>query len=121
MVDTTGVIHAGRTKGMNKYKALFARETSCRTLADAMVGADVFVGCRWRCGHARDDRLDGEEPIVFALANPEPEIRPEKAHAVRSDVIMATAGATIRTRSTTSWASPSSSGAHWTYGRGSST
>ncbi len=90
MVDRKGVIHAERTD-LNPYKALFANKTDKRTLADALEGADVFVGL------SGPDLLSAEglksmaaDPIVFACSNPDPEISPELAHATRSDVIMAT-------------------------------
>jgi malate dehydrogenase (oxaloacetate-decarboxylating)(NADP+) len=90
-VDTVGVIYEGRTEKMNPYKQRFARDTKARTLADAMKGADVFVGV------AVKDLLTPEmlktmtaKPIVFAMANPDPEITYELATQTRSDVIMAT-------------------------------
>jgi malate dehydrogenase (oxaloacetate-decarboxylating)(NADP+) len=91
MVDKTGVIYAGRTADMNPHKAQFAVETAERTLADALVGADVFVGLSTK-GVVSGDMLKkmARDPIVFALANPEPEISPEEARAARPDVVMAT-------------------------------
>jgi malate dehydrogenase (oxaloacetate-decarboxylating)(NADP+) len=91
LVDKAGVIYAGRTKDMNPYKAQFAVETSERTLADALVDADVFVGLSTK-GVVTGEMLKkmARDPIVFALANPEPEITPEEARAARPDVIMAT-------------------------------
>jgi malate dehydrogenase (oxaloacetate-decarboxylating)(NADP+) len=91
MVDRSGVIFKGRTEDMNPYKAQFAVETSERTLADALVGADVFVGLSTK-GVLTGDMVKtmARDPIVFALANPEPEISPEEARAARPDVIMAT-------------------------------
>lgn len=90
MVDRKGVIHSGRDD-LNQYKAVFAHETKCRTLADAMDGADVFVGL------SGADLLSVENlmrmapnPIVFACSNPDPEIDPKLAHESRPDVIMAT-------------------------------
>ena len=90
MLDSRGVIHTERTD-LNQYKALFAVETDCRTLDDAIVDADAFLGV------SGPDLLNAgqlekmaENPIVFACANPDPEIRPELAKATRSDVIMAT-------------------------------
>ena len=89
--DTKGVIYKGRTEGMNKYKALFAPETDCRTLADAMKGADVFVGLSVKGAVTADMvRSMAADPIVFAMANPDPEITYEEAKACRSDIIMAT-------------------------------
>ncbi|HEX7253084.1 MAG TPA: NADP-dependent malic enzyme [Thermoanaerobaculia bacterium] len=91
MVDKTGVIYEGRKEDLNPYKAEFAVATKERTLADALVGADVFVGLSTK------NIVTGEmlkkmarDPIVFALANPDPEISPEEARAARPDVVMAT-------------------------------
>ncbi|HUX08121.1 MAG TPA: NADP-dependent malic enzyme [Acidobacteriota bacterium] len=91
MVDTKGVIYKGRERGMNPYKEMFATEESCRTLEDAMVGAEVFVGV------SGPDLLTNEmlksmgpKPIIFAMANPDPEVTPERAKEVRPDAIVAT-------------------------------
>jgi malate dehydrogenase (oxaloacetate-decarboxylating)(NADP+) len=92
MVDKAGVIYKGRTGGdMNPYKEAFAVDTKERTLTDALKGADVFVGLSTK-GIVTGEMLEGmaRDPIVFALANPEPEITPEEAKAARPDVIMAT-------------------------------
>jgi malate dehydrogenase (oxaloacetate-decarboxylating)(NADP+) len=91
LVDSKGVCYKGRTNGMNKYKEYFAVETECRTLADAMVGADVFYGCSV-AGLVSKDMVKSmaDKPIVFAMANPDPEITYEDATAARDDVIMAT-------------------------------
>ena len=90
LLDSIGVIHSARVD-LNPYKFAFARTTECRTLADAMVGADVFIGV------AKPDLLDANvvksmaaKPIIFALSNPNPEILPELAHSVRDDIILAT-------------------------------
>ncbi len=90
LLDTRGVIHSGRTD-LNAYKFAFARTTECRTLADALLGADVFIGV------AKPDLLNAQllnlmapKPVIFALSNPDPEIRPELAHTVRKDIVMAT-------------------------------
>lgn len=90
MIDRKGIIHASRTD-LNEYKVEFALTTDKRTLADAMQDADVFVGV------SGPDLVTPEmlasmapKPVVFALSNPDPEIRPEVARAVRSDLIMAT-------------------------------
>jgi malate dehydrogenase (oxaloacetate-decarboxylating)(NADP+) len=91
MVDTVGVIYEGRTAKMNPYKQRFAIDTDMRTLADAMKGADVFVGVS-----AKDIvtpamlRSMADKPIVFAMANPDPEITYDLAVQTRDDVIMAT-------------------------------
>ena len=91
LVDSKGVVYAGRTEGMNQYKARFARETGARTLADAMLGADVFLG------------LSGADlvspamvasmapcPVILAMANPDPEINYKLAKATRPDAIIGT-------------------------------
>lgn len=90
MIDTKGVIHSGRTD-LNKYKAEFALETSDRTLEDAMKGADMFLGLS-APGVVTQDMVKSMNPypIIFALANPTPEILPEEVHAVRDDVMMGT-------------------------------
>ncbi len=91
LCDSKGVVYAGRTDGMNPYKEKFAVETDCRTLEDALKGADVFAGCsvanvvsKAMVGSMADD------PIIFAMANPDPEISYEDAVDARDDVIMAT-------------------------------
>jgi len=91
MVDSKGVIYRGRTAGMNKYKERFAVDTDARTLADAMKDADVFAGVSVK-GLVTQEMVKtmASNPIIFAMANPEPEISPEDALAARSDVIMAT-------------------------------
>ena len=91
MVDTQGVIYTGRTTGMNLYKARFAQPTSLRTLGQALKDADVFVGLSVK-GAMTPEMLKGmgPRPIVFAMANPDPEITYEDAVATRKDVIMCT-------------------------------
>ncbi len=91
LCDTKGVVYKGRTDGMNPYKERFARDIKARTLADAMKGADVAVGCSVK-GAIKQDmvRSMAERPIVFAMANPDPEITYEDAKACRSDIIIAT-------------------------------
>src|SRR6516225_10330949 len=91
MVDTKGVVYAGRTEGMNPYKARFAQKTTLRTLADAVKGADVFVGLSVK-GAFTQEMLQSmaARPIVFAMANPDPEITYEDALAARKDVLMCT-------------------------------
>ncbi len=90
-VDSTGVIHAGRTEGMNKYKARFAHETDLRTLDDVMEGADVYIGLSVKGAVSKEQIASmAPDPIIFALANPDPEILPEEVAEVRSDAIMAT-------------------------------
>lgn len=90
LLDTKGVIHSGR-EDLNAYKFAFACTTEKRTLADALVDADVFIGV------AKPDLLNAEllrlmapNPVIFALSNPDPEIRPEVAHRYRDDLIIAT-------------------------------
>ena len=90
VVDSKGVVHAGR-QDLNIYKERFAHTTDQRTLFDAMTGADVFIGVSV-ANLVTADMLKAmaPRPIVFALSNPDPEIRPELAHSVRKDLIMAT-------------------------------
>jgi malate dehydrogenase (oxaloacetate-decarboxylating)(NADP+) len=91
MVDTKGVIYKGRTEGMNEWKAEFAVDTKARTLADAAKGADVLLGCSVKGMFTQDMvRSMAKDPIVFALANPDPEISYPEAQEAREDVIMAT-------------------------------
>jgi malate dehydrogenase (oxaloacetate-decarboxylating)(NADP+) len=91
LCDSQGVIWVGRKSGMNPYKAQFAAETEARTLADAMKDADVFVGCSV-AGVVTQDMVKsmGRDPIIFALANPDPEISPPDVLAVRPEAIVAT-------------------------------
>ena len=91
MCDSNGAIYKGRSNGMNKYKEEFAVETKARTLADAMKGCDCFVGLSARgLVNAEMVASMAKNPIIFAMANPEPEIYPHEVHAVRTDAIMAT-------------------------------
>jgi malate dehydrogenase (oxaloacetate-decarboxylating)(NADP+) len=91
MVDTVGVIHRGRTEHMNPYKERLAADTGCRTLADALDGADVFAGVSTRDVVTPEMlRSMAADPIVMAMANPDPEIAYDVAMATRADVIMAT-------------------------------
>ncbi len=91
MCDSKGVIYAGRQEGMNEYKLPFAAETDRRTLADALVGADVFIGVSVGNVVSPDMlRSMAKNPVVLAMANPDPEIPYADAIAARSDVIMAT-------------------------------
>ena len=91
MCDSKGVIYKGRTAGMNQWKSAHAVETADRTLADALKGADVFFGLSV-AGAVTPDMVKSmaDKPIIFAMANPDPEIRPEEVMAVRSDAIIAT-------------------------------
>ena len=91
LCDTKGVVYEGRTAGMNPYKQRFARPTKLRTLADAFVGADVFVGLSIAdCVTGEMLKTMAPKPIVFAMANPDPEVTFEIAKAARPDIIMAT-------------------------------
>jgi malate dehydrogenase (oxaloacetate-decarboxylating)(NADP+) len=91
LVDTKGVVYRGRKEGMNPYKEFFAIETKARTLADAMKGADVFAGVSVKGVLTKDMVKDmARDPIIFAMANPDPEIMPEDALDARKDVVMAT-------------------------------
>ncbi|UFS64348.1 MULTISPECIES: NADP-dependent malic enzyme [Paracoccus] len=91
MCDTKGVIYQGRTEGMNQWKSAHAVVTEARTLEEAMKGADVFLGVSAK-GAVTQEMVQGmaENPVIFAMANPDPEITPEEAHAVRPDAIVAT-------------------------------
>jgi malate dehydrogenase (oxaloacetate-decarboxylating)(NADP+) len=91
LCDSRGVVYKGRTEGMNKYKERFIVETDARTLADAVRGADVFYGLSVANVLTPDMvKSMAESPIIFAMANPDPEIKPELAHEARHDVIIAT-------------------------------
>ena len=91
MCDTKGVIYKGRSEGMNKYKEQFAVDTPLRTLAEASVGCDVVYGLSSKGAFTSEMvRNMAANPIIFAMANPDPEITPEEAHAVRGDVLIAT-------------------------------
>ncbi|HJY49627.1 MAG TPA: NADP-dependent malic enzyme, partial [Stellaceae bacterium] len=91
LCDTRGVIYHGRTEGMNQWKSAHAAETKARTLAEAIEGTDAFFGLSAK--GAVDQpmvRSMADKPIIFAMANPDPEITPEEVRAVRSDAIIAT-------------------------------
>ncbi len=91
MCDSSGVIYKGRKDGMNKYKELFANDTKARTLSEALHGADVVVGLSV-AGAITGEMLMpmAKNPIVFAMANPDPEITPDQARKARPDAIVAT-------------------------------
>jgi len=91
MCDSKGVIYQGRTEGMNQWKSAHAAVTETRTLAEAMKGADAFMGLSVK-GAVTAEMVKGmaPKPIIFAMANPDPEITPPEAHAARSDAIVAT-------------------------------
>jgi len=91
MLDTKGVIYKGRKEGMNPYKELFATAEKCRTLQQAIEGAEIFIGL------SKPDILTekmlkkmGPNPIIFAMANPDPEVKPDFARGIRPDAIVAT-------------------------------
>lgn len=91
MCDTKGVIYKGRSAGMNPWKETFAAETEARTLAEAVKGADVFLGLSVK-GVLTGDMVKtmAARPMIFAMANPDPEITPDEAHAAVPDAIVAT-------------------------------
>ncbi len=89
--DTKGVIYQGRKDGMNQWKSAHAVTTDLRTLEEAMEGADVFLGVSVKGAVTRDMVASmAKDPVIFAMANPDPEITPEEAHEVREDAIVAT-------------------------------
>jgi malate dehydrogenase (oxaloacetate-decarboxylating)(NADP+) len=91
LCDSKGVVYKGRTEGMNKYKERFLVETDARTLTDALRGADVFYGLSVANVMTPEMvKLMAKDPIIFAMANPDPEIKPELAREARKDVIIAT-------------------------------
>ena len=89
--DTKGVIFQGRAEGMNQWKSAHAIKTELRTLEEAMKGADVFLGVSAK-GAVTQEMVQNmaDNPVIFAMANPDPEITPEEAHEVRPDAIVAT-------------------------------
>src|SRR5262249_1018849 len=91
LCDTRGVVWRGRGEGMNQWKSAHAVETKARTLAEALEGADIFFGLSVKDVVNRAMvRAMAEKPIIFAMANPDPEITPEEVRAARSDAIVAT-------------------------------
>ena len=91
LCDSQGVIYKGRSQGMNPFKEKFVAKTSARTLEEGLKGADLFLGLS--VGNILTDKMlksMKDNPIIFALANPDPEILPEQAWSVRKDIIMAT-------------------------------
>jgi malate dehydrogenase (oxaloacetate-decarboxylating)(NADP+) len=91
LCDTKGVVYEGRTEGMNQWKSAHAVRTKARTLAEALEGADVFFGLSAKGAVTQDMvRAMAPKPIIFAMANPDPEITAEEVAAVRDDAIMAT-------------------------------
>lgn len=91
LCDTKGVIYEGRKEGMNQWKSAHAANTDLRTLEEAMHGADVFLGVSVK-GAVTQKMVSNmaKDPVIFAMANPDPEITPEDAHEVREDAIVAT-------------------------------
>ncbi len=91
LCDTKGVIFQGRTDGMNQWKSAHAAKTSARTLGEALAGADVFFGLSAKGAVTKEMvKSMADKPIIFAMANPDPEISAEDVAAVRDDAIMAT-------------------------------
>src|SRR5262249_54915991 len=91
LCDTRGVVWHGRREGMNQWKSAHAVETKARTLAEALEGADIFFGLSVKDVVDREMvRAMADKPIIFAMANPDPEITPEEVRAARSDAIVAT-------------------------------
>jgi malate dehydrogenase (oxaloacetate-decarboxylating)(NADP+) len=91
LCDTKGVVYQGRTEGMNQWKSAHAVKTSARTLAQALAGADVFFGLSVKGAVTKEMvKSMAPKPIIFAMANPDPEITPEEVAEVRNDAIMAT-------------------------------
>ena len=91
MCDSRGVIYRGRTEGMNQWKSMHAVETDLRTLEEAMDGADVFFGLSVKDAITQDMVASmAAQPIIFAMANPDPEIKPELVEEVRDDAFVAT-------------------------------
>jgi len=91
LCDTKGVIYQGRTEGMNQWKSAYAIKTSARTLEQALIDADVFFGLSAKGAVTQDMvKMMAPNPIIFAMANPDPEITVEEVAAVRNDAIMAT-------------------------------
>ncbi len=91
LCDTKGVIYQGRKDGMNQWKSAYAAKTEARTLAEAIEGADVFFGLSVKGALTREMVASmAAKPIIFAMANPDPEITPEEVQAVRDDAIVAT-------------------------------
>ena len=90
-VDSKGVLFRGRTESMNQWKSAHAIETDKRTLAEAMIGADVLIATSVKGAITQDHvKVMAKNPIIFAMANPDPEIRPEEVYEVRPDAIVAT-------------------------------
>ena len=119
-VDITGVIYRGRTKGMNQWKSAHAVDTDARTLADAMKGADVFLGLSAKGVVTQDMVADHGRPSRSSSPWPIPTRRSRRRRSTRCAPTPSSppAARTIRTRSTMCWAFPTSSAARWTCARG---
>lgn len=91
LCDTKGTIYKGRTEGMNQWKSAHAADTKARSLADAMKNADVFLGLSVKGAVTKEMvKSMAKNPVIFAMANPDPEITPEEVHSCRDDAIVAT-------------------------------
>jgi malate dehydrogenase (oxaloacetate-decarboxylating)(NADP+) len=91
LCDTKGVVYQGRKEGMNQWKSSYAAKTKLRSLEEALKGADAFFGLSVKGAVTREMvRSMAARPIIFAMANPDPEITPEEVHATRDDAIVAT-------------------------------
>src|SRR5690349_9740773 len=91
LCDTKGVVYQGRSEGMNQWKSAHAAKTGARTLSEALDGADVFFGLSVKGAVTQDMvRAMADKPIIFAMANPDPEITPEEARKVVPSAIIAT-------------------------------
>ncbi len=91
LCDTKGVIYKGRSDGMNQWKSAHAVSTKARSLTDAMKGADVFLGLSVKGAVSKEMvKSMAKNPVIFAMANPDPEITPEEVHQIRNDAIVAT-------------------------------
>jgi malate dehydrogenase (oxaloacetate-decarboxylating)(NADP+) len=121
MCDRSGTIWRGRSDSMDQWKSAHAVDTPARTLEEALVGADIFLACRPPARKPEYVKAMAPQPIIFAMANPDPEITRPKPRRPGRTASSPPAVRTIRTRSTTCWASPSSSAARWTFGRPRST
>ncbi len=122
VTDIDGVVYRGREQGMDQYKQSFAVDTPHRSLAEAIADADIFLGLS--AGNVlKPDMVASmaDHPIIFALANPTPEISPPEALAVRQDLIMATGRSDFPTRSTTCCVSHFCFEVRWMWGRPRST
>jgi malate dehydrogenase (oxaloacetate-decarboxylating)(NADP+) len=111
-VDRKGTLWRGRTEDMNQWKSAHVVDTPHRTLAEALVGADCFIGLSAKGALTKEMVATmAKNPIIFAMANPDPEITPKRCWRSARTPSWPRAGRTIPTRSTTCWASPTSSAA----------